>query len=33
MHIGFWREGQKKGDHLENLDVDEKIILRWYGLD
>jgi hypothetical protein len=36
----FWLENRKEGDHYENLDVDGRIILRWfldrtgwYGLD
>jgi hypothetical protein len=28
MHIGFWWGNQKKIDHLENLDLDGRIILR-----
>jgi hypothetical protein len=29
MHIGFWWESRKEGDHYEDLDVCERIILRW----
>jgi hypothetical protein len=27
-HIGFWWESRKEGDHLEDVDVDGRIILR-----
>jgi hypothetical protein len=29
MHIGFWRESQKERDHLEDLDIGGRIIIRW----
>jgi hypothetical protein len=29
MHIGFWWGTYKEGDHQKDLDVDERIILRW----
>jgi hypothetical protein len=29
MHIGFWSGSQKERDHYEDLDVGEKIILKW----
>jgi hypothetical protein len=29
MHIEFWWESQKERDHWEDLDVGEKIILKW----
>jgi hypothetical protein len=28
MPIGFWWESQKKSDRLDDIDVDERIILR-----
>jgi hypothetical protein len=28
MHVGYWREIQKKRDHYEYQDVDEWIILK-----
>ena len=28
MHTGFWY-GNMRGDHLENLGIDGRIILRW----
>jgi hypothetical protein len=27
VHMGFWWGNRRKRDHLEDLDVDEKIIL------
>jgi hypothetical protein len=29
MHIGYWRESQKKSDHWEDQDVDGWTILKW----
>jgi hypothetical protein len=29
MHIGYWWESQKEGDHLEDQDVYGWIILKW----
>jgi hypothetical protein len=29
MHTIFWLEHLNERDHLEELDVDEKIILQW----
>ena len=29
MPRGFWREKLEEGDHLENLGIDGKIILKW----
>jgi hypothetical protein len=29
VHIGFWCRNQKEGDHLENLGVDGRMILKW----
>jgi hypothetical protein len=29
MHIGYWWESQKEGDHLEDKDVDGWTILKW----
>jgi hypothetical protein len=29
MNIGFWWESQKEGNHWEDLDVDERIVLKW----
>jgi hypothetical protein len=31
-HVGFWWESQKEGDHLEDLDVDGRLILKWDGM-
>jgi hypothetical protein len=40
MHIGYWWKSQKERDHWEDLDIGERIKLRWildrigwYGLD
>jgi hypothetical protein len=40
MHIRFWLENQKEGDHYNELQVGGRIILKWildrsgrYGLD
>jgi hypothetical protein len=37
VHVGFWWEGQKERDHLEEVHVGGSIILKWirmgrYGL-
>jgi hypothetical protein len=29
LHTGFWWGGVRKGDRLEDLDVDGKIALKW----
>jgi hypothetical protein len=29
MHMGFWSESQKEGDHRKDLDVGGRIILKW----
>jgi len=29
MLRGFWREKLEEGDHLENLGIDGKILLKW----
>jgi hypothetical protein len=29
LRTGFWWENLRKGDHLEDLGVDERIILKW----
>jgi hypothetical protein len=29
MHIGFWWGSQKEKDYYENLDVGERIIIKW----
>jgi hypothetical protein len=29
VHVGFWWESQKERDRYEDLDIDERIILRW----
>jgi hypothetical protein len=29
MRRGFWHEKLEEGDHLENLGIDGKIILKW----
>jgi hypothetical protein len=29
MHIGYWWEGQKERDQLENKDIERWIILKW----
>jgi hypothetical protein len=28
-HIRYWLESKKEGDHLEDLDVGWRIILKW----
>ena len=28
-HTGFWWGNPKKGDHLEDLDVDVRVVLKW----
>jgi hypothetical protein len=29
MHTGFWRGHLKETDHLEELGIDERIVLKW----
>jgi hypothetical protein len=29
MHIKFWPENLKVRHHLEDLDIDERVILEW----
>jgi hypothetical protein len=29
MHAGFWWESQNKRDHYEDIDVGERITLKW----
>jgi hypothetical protein len=29
VQTGFWRESMRKVDHLEDTDVDGRIIVRW----
>jgi hypothetical protein len=29
MNIGFWWENRKKRDHLDDLDVDKRIVLEF----
>jgi hypothetical protein len=29
IHIGYWWESQKEGDHWEDQDVDGWTILKW----
>jgi hypothetical protein len=29
MRTGFWQKNLNERDHLEDLEVDERIILKW----
>jgi hypothetical protein len=29
MHLKFWSQNPKGRDNIENLDVDERTILKW----
>jgi hypothetical protein len=29
VHIGFWWGNPKKGDHLEDLGMDMRVVLKW----
>jgi hypothetical protein len=29
VHVGFWRGNLREGNHMEDSDVDGRIILRW----
>jgi hypothetical protein len=29
VHTGYWWEDLREGDHLEDLGVDRRIILKW----
>ena len=29
VHTGFWWENLSEGDHLENVGLDGRIILKW----
>ena len=29
VHMGFWWGNQRERDHLEYVDVDRRIILKW----
>jgi hypothetical protein len=29
VHTGFWWGNLRERDHFENLDVDERILLKW----
>jgi hypothetical protein len=29
VHTGFWWRDPREGDHLEDPDIDERIILKW----
>jgi hypothetical protein len=29
MHTGFWQRSLREGNHLEDLDVDGRTILKW----
>jgi hypothetical protein len=29
VHTGFWRADLRERDHLEDLSVDRRIILKW----
>jgi hypothetical protein len=29
VHTGFWWRNLREGDHLEDADVDGRIILKW----
>jgi hypothetical protein len=30
MYAEFWLENMRGRDHLEDLDIDERIILKWF---
>jgi len=29
VHTGFWQRNLRDSDHLEDLDVDGRVILKW----
>jgi hypothetical protein len=29
VHTGFWWGNLREGDHLEDLGIDERIIIKW----